>query len=212
MVSKMLGEWSDPERVADYLSREIPYMDVAEALLVEALPARIERFLDLGTGDGRLLALIHEHHPGSRGIGIDASRPMLDRAAEHFDEHPLIELHEHDLADPLTEHAPIDTVVSALAIHHLSDPRKRALFGEVRALLPLGGVFVNLDLVSSPTAEQHERFREAIGRAQDDPTDRLADLCVQLGWLREAGFEQVDCPFKWRELALMVAVRAPVGA
>lgn len=43
---------------------------------------------------------------------------------------------------------------------------------------------------------------------QDDPADRLAGLCEQLGWLRDAGFEQVDCRFKWLELALIVAVRA----
>lgn len=205
----MLGEWSDPERIAEYLSREIPYRDVAERLLLEALPERIERYLDLGTGDGRLLALLHERHPGAQGVGIDSSRPMLERAAERFVEHPLIALREHDLADPLTEPAPLDAAVSALAIHHLPDQRKRALFSEVRALLAPGGVFVNLDLVASPTAELHERFRRAIGREEDDPTDRLAGLCEQLGWLREAGFEQVDCRFKWLELALIVAVRAP---
>jgi tRNA (cmo5U34)-methyltransferase len=70
-------------------------------------------------------------------------------------------------------------------------------------------VLVNLDLAASPTPELHERFRHAIGREQDDPTDRLAGLCEQLRWLREAGFEQVDCRFKWLELALIVAVRPP---
>ncbi|HTD58782.1 MAG TPA: class I SAM-dependent methyltransferase [Solirubrobacteraceae bacterium] len=204
----MLGEWSDPERVAEYLSREIPYRDIAERMLLEALPEQIECFLDLGTGDGRLLALLHEHYPRARGVGIDSSRPMLDRAAERFAGDPLIALREHDLADMLTDLAPLDAVVSALTIHHLADQRKRTLFSEIHALLTPGGVFVNLDLVASPTPDLHERFRQAIGRAQDDPTDRLARLCEQLGWLRDAGFEQTDCRFKWLELALMVAVRA----
>jgi tRNA (cmo5U34)-methyltransferase len=209
MVRDVHGEWSDPERVAEYLAREIPYRDAAEGMLLEALPEQVERFLDLGTGDGRLLALVHEHHPCAEGVGLDSSRTMLDRAAERFAEHPLITVCEHDLADPLCEPALVDAVVSALAIHHLADQRKRALFGEIHALLKLGGVFVNLDLVTSPTLELHERFRHAIGREQDDPADRLAGLCDQLGWLRDAGFEQVDCRFKWLELALIVAVRAP---
>jgi hypothetical protein len=56
-------------------------------------------------------------------------------------------------------------------------------------------VFVNLDLVSSPTTELHEQFRGAIGREQDDPGDRLGGLCDQLDWLRDAGFSVVDCRF-----------------
>ncbi len=82
------------------------------------------------------------------------------------------------------------------------------LFREVHALLVPGGVFANLDLVASVTAQQHERFRRAIGRIEDDPADRLAGLCEQLTWLRDdAGFEEVDFHFKWLELALIIAVR-----
>lgn len=205
IVPRVSGEWSDPERVAEYLAREIPHRDVAERLLLDALPERVGRFLDLGTGAGRMLALVHEHHPGSVGIGIDSSRPMLERARERLSEDPLIELVEHDFARPLLGQAQVDAVVSALAVHHLENERKRGLFGELHGLLASGGVFANLDLVSSPTPELHEQFRRAIGREQDDPSDRLADLCDQLGWLREAGFSVVDCRFKWMELALIVA-------
>lgn len=208
MVRSVLDEWSDPERVAEYLAREIPYRDVAERMLLEALPERVERFLDLGTGDGRLLALLHERYPQAEGVGIDSSPPMLDRAVERFVEHPLILVREHDLADPLTGLQRVDAIVSALAIHHLPDKRKHTLFKEIYALLAPGGTFINLDLVTSPTPELHERFRQAIGREQDDPTDHLAGLCEQLGWLRDAGFEQADCRFKWLELALIVAARA----
>jgi hypothetical protein len=83
-----------------------------------------------------------------------------------------------------------------------------ALFDEIHALLKPGGAFVNLRLVASPTPELHELFRGAIGREQDDPTDHLAGLCDQIGWLRDAGFGEADCRFKWLELALIVAVRA----
>jgi cyclopropane fatty-acyl-phospholipid synthase-like methyltransferase len=201
----VVGEWADPSRVTEYLSREIPHRDVAEALLLDALPERVERFLDLGTGDGRLAALIVGRHSGSRGVAVDASRPMLARAAERFEGDARVELVAHDLDQPMTVAGPFDAVVSGLAIHHLSDARKRSLFGEIRSLLVPGGVFANLDLVASATARQHERFRRAIGRVQDDPTDQLAGLCEQLGWLRDAGFAEVDCHFKWLELALVVA-------
>lgn len=175
--------------------------------MLEALPRQVTRFLDLGTGDGRLLALVRSRHPDAKAIGLDSSTPMLDRARERFNGDPLVELREHDLRDPLAETGTADVVVSGLAIHHLEDERKRELFGETNDLLGPGGVFVNLDLVRSASPRLHERFRREIGRIEDDPTDRLAGLSEQMSWLQEAGFAEVDCHFKWLELALIVAVK-----
>jgi tRNA (cmo5U34)-methyltransferase len=205
----MSNEWSDPNRVTDYLSREIPHRDLAEAMLVEALPERIDRFLDLGTGDGRLISLVREAHPQARAVGLDLSEPMLARAGERFDGEGSVELRAHDLSEPLSPGEKFDAIVSGLAIHHLEDARKREAFAEIRELLRPGGVFANLDLVRSASPELHVRFRKEIGRLEDDPADRLADLSAQLCWLRDTGFENVECDFKWRELALMVATRPP---
>jgi SAM-dependent methyltransferase len=206
-VGAVTGEWSDPGRVAEYLSREIPHRLTAEELLLDALPERVDRCLDLGTGDGRLLALIRDRHPGATAVGLDSSEPMLARAARRFDGDPPVELRVHDLRLPLAEPGQLDVVVSGLAIHHLEDQRKRELFAEIHALLAPGGVFANLDLVAAASPQLHERFRREIGRVEDDPSDRLADLSDQLAWLRDAGFGEVDCHFKWLELALLVAVK-----
>lgn len=206
-MSDAVEEWSEPERVDEYLSREIPHRSTAEAMLLEALPERVDRFLDLGTGDGRLLAAVREHHPGAVAVGLDASEPMLGRAAERFAGDSLVELRRHDLSLSLGDVGPADAVVSGLAIHHLADSRKQGLFGEIHALLKPGGVFANLDLVSAASPALHERFRSEIGRTEDDPSDRLAGLSEQLGRLREAGFGEVDCHFKWLQLALIVAVK-----
>lgn len=203
----MLGDWTDPGRVEEYLSREIPHRGIAEGLLLDALPRQVEDVLDLGTGDGRMLALVRSLHADARGTGIDSSPPMLARAAQRFESDANIELVVQDIAQPLASVGPFDAVVSGLAIHHLEDPRKRALFAEIQALLRPGGVFANLDLVASATSAQHERFRQAIASAQDDPSDRLADMCAQLAWLRDAGFQEVETRFKWMELTLIVAVR-----
>ncbi len=203
----MSSEWGDAERVAEYLSREIPHRYLAEEMLLEALPSRIGRFLDLGTGDGRLLALVRRTHPEAMAVGVDASEPMLARAAERFGADPLVELRPHNLELPFTDSGPLDAVISGLALHHLEDERKQELFGEIHALLTPGGVFANLDLVTSTSPRLHERFRREIGRVQDDPTDRLASLSEQIDWLRDASFSEVDCHFKWLELALVVAVK-----
>ena len=201
--------WSDPERVAEYLSREIPHRGTAEQLLLQALPERVERILDLGTGDGRLIALLREAHPEAAALGLDSSEPMLTQARDRLAADPSVELLRHDLRDPLPQTGSCDAIVSGLAIHHLEDDRKRELFAEVRTLLAPGGTFANLDLVTAPTRELHERFRREIGRPEDDPADRLADLGDQLEWLRAAGFDVVDCQFKWLQLTLVVASERP---
>jgi trans-aconitate methyltransferase len=202
------GEWADPGRVDEYLAREIPHREIAEEMLLAALPQRVERCVDLGTGDGRLLALVGTRFPAAEAIGLDSSAAMLERAKERFDGSPKVELRDHDLRAPLPEVGAAEVVVSGLAIHHLEDARKRELFGEVHRLLSPGGVFANLDLVRSASARLHELFRREIGRVEDDPSDRLAGLEEQMGWLREAGFTEVECHFKWLELALVVAVKA----
>jgi cyclopropane fatty-acyl-phospholipid synthase-like methyltransferase len=206
-LDEMLGEWCDPNRVEEYLGREIPHRGLAETMLLEALPARVARFLDLGTGDGRLAALMVSRYPRARGVGLDSSSPMLARAAERFADHAAVELLDHDLDRPIALDGPFEAIVSGLAIHHLSDARKRSLFTEIHTLLGSGGVFANLDIVASASRAEHERFRRAIGREREDPSDRLAALCDQLEWLRDCGFAEVDCHFKWLELALIVARR-----
>ncbi len=204
----MSGEWTNQARVAEYLAREIPHRQIAEEMLLAALPEQVERCIDLGTGDGRLLALVRTRYPDAEVIGLDSSAAMLDRARERFHDGPRVELRDHDLRAPLPDTGSAEVVVSGLAIHHLEDRRKRELFDEVHGLLAPGGVFANLDLVCSASARLHERFLREIGRVEDDPTDRLAGLDEQMVWLREAGFAEVDCHFKWLEMALIVAVKA----
>ncbi|HEX6780887.1 MAG TPA: class I SAM-dependent methyltransferase [Solirubrobacterales bacterium] len=196
--------WSNPERVDEYLSREIPHRQPAESMLLSALPGRVDRVLDLGTGDGRMIDLVRTAHPRAEAVGLDSSPPMLDRAGRRFPADSATALQLHDLREPLPELGSFDAVVSGLAIHHLEDDRKRSLFGEVNELLSPGGVFANLDLVAAPTRELHERFRREIGRPEDDPADRLADLHDHLEWLRAAGFADAECHFKWLQLTLVV--------
>jgi len=65
------------------------------------------------------------------------------------------------------------------------------------------GTFANLEVVASATPELHRQFLDLIGRAEDDPEDRLAPVEDQLRWMRRAGLTQVDYFWRWRGFALL---------
>ena len=105
---------------------------------------------------------------------------------------------------------PYDAVVSALAIHHLTDDDKRNLFGRIYDGLRPGGCFINADQVCGATDKIEKGYREswlrqvkenrvsdkalsaALGRMRHDIPASLDD---QLEWLAETGFDGVGCAF-----------------
>jgi tRNA (cmo5U34)-methyltransferase len=200
-------EWHEEARAARYLSQTpgIPWWDESERAVREHLPARVDRFLDVGTGDGRLIALVRGARPGAAAVGLDFSPPMLAAARTRFSGEDGVELVRHDLTAPLPALGTFDLVVSAFAIHHLDDARKRALYRELHDLLRPGGRLLNLEHVPSASPALHAEFLAAIGDTPDDedPSDRPVAPWIQADWLAEIGFADADCHWKWRELALI---------
>jgi tRNA (cmo5U34)-methyltransferase len=203
-----VNRWRSPAHALAYLQRAdgVPHRSEGEAALLEHLPSPTRHVLDLGSGDGRLLALVRLAHPESEAVAVDFSPTMLDRLRMRFDVASRVTIVAHDMELPLPLFPDtFDAIVSSFAIHHLSDDRKRALYEEIFVRLRPGGALLNLEHVASPTAALHEQFLRAldISRGDEDPSNKLMDLNVQLGWLRDIGFVDVDCHWKWRELALL---------
>jgi tRNA (cmo5U34)-methyltransferase len=186
-------------------------VQVATPALVAAPAPRV---LDLGAGTGLLSLLVAAAVPGVEVTMVDAAAGMLAVAAEQLTSrdvpHRVVVA---DLRDPLPA-GPYHAVVSALAIHHLSDQEKVDLFRRVHGVLAPGGVFVDAEQVAGPTPaldRQYEEVWEASAVASGATAqelaaarermafDRPAPVEAQCGWLREAGFTEVDCYYKsWR--------------
>ena len=205
--------WTSSDHAANYLGRanSIPHRTEGESTLLEFVPSKARRLLDLGTGDGRLLALVKSQLAAEaarpvEAVAVDFSPAMLDAVRKRFAGDSSVMIVAHNLDQPLPELGKFDAVVSSFAIHHVVHERKHALYAEIYELLASGGVFCNLEHVASPTQRLHEEFLHSIGYTveTEDPSNKLLDLQTQLQWLRKIGFADVDCHWKWRELALMV--------
>ena len=211
MTCENVNKWKEESHVREYLTRAdgIPHRREGEAVLLDQMPPNLMRVLDLGTGNGRLPALLKQKFPKIQAVALDFSPAMLEAARQRFAEDPAVEVIEHNLDLPLPALGSFGAVVSSFAIHHCSDERKFSLYKEIYSLLEPGGVFCNLEHVSSPTDRLHEKFLEIleVSPEAEDPSNKLLDVETQLRRLREIGFEDVDCHWKWLELALLVGVK-----
>ena len=205
--------WSSAEHAFEYLCRadSIPHRVEGEATLLEFVPAGVSRILDLGSGGGRLLALVKAARPEASFVALDFSPTMLETLRKLFATESGITVVAHDLDKNLPAIGQFDAVISSFAIHHLNHERKRSLYKEIFEFLTPQGVFCNLEHVSSSSPELHAGFLQAIDCTVEDPSNKLLDMETQLAWLREIGFIDVDCHWKWRELALLVGVKPPAN-
>ncbi|WP_421722814.1 ArsR/SmtB family transcription factor [Bauldia sp.] len=116
--------------------------DVVEAAVAEALGSQsFDSLLDLGTGTGRMLELLHPLY--SRAVGIDASPDMLAVARANLDRAGITnaQVRLGDIYNlPLTRES-FDLVVVHQVLHFLDDP-ERALAEAARILRPGGRLLI----------------------------------------------------------------------
>jgi SAM-dependent methyltransferase len=194
------NEYVKPSHALAYLAKadHIPHRAEGEAIVLELLPPQVRRILDLGCGDGRLLALAKLAKPQAYGVALDFSPTMLTAARARFAQDPTVSVIEHNLNEPLPNMGVFDVILSSFAIHHLNDNRKYALYQEIHALLEPEGVFCNLEHVASPTLKLHEDFYRALGSsvAEEDPSNQCVVMEVQL-----TGFAKLDLSVDCFEVA-----------
>lgn len=227
-TSKGAGQFIDVVRPAVPMADE--QIDTLLRIINAANPEPLT-VLDIGCGDGILGKAILERYPSSRCVFLDFSEPMIKSARKNLEKlESRAELVDGDFSVEswtklVKAGGPFDVVVSGLAIHHLTDERKKEIYKEVYGLLKPGGLFLNLDHVTSSTewverifdtqfidslCKAHRRAGSSLSRDEisgryyqrPDKEDILATVRAQLDWLRKAGYENVDCFFRILALAL----------
>lgn len=205
--------------------------------IIQSNNPKVDNFLDLGCGDGILGRAILAQYPDAKGVFVDFSEPMLQAAkSKLINEQHRIKFFSKDFGtkewiNNVDSNNKFDVVVSGFAIHHQPDIRKKEIYQEIYGLLKPGGIFLNLEHISS-LSEWSERinselfidalyaFHQKKGSHQskdeiaqnyynraDKGANILAPVEVQCSWLRELGFIYVDCFMKLFEIALFGGIK-----
>ena len=229
--------WKLPAIVNRFLSYRvaIPMAQEQIGVMMSILKTRalpVEKFLDLGCGDGILGAVILGTYPQSHGVLADFSEPMLEQAREQLKEYAGQLVFENlDYGDPawvknLETYSLFDAIVSGYSIHHQPDARKRPIYEEIYSLLKPDGWFINIEHIAASALLAVDLFnnhiidgRYAIEKANGGSKTRqeisdifmnrpdkdayiLLPVEIQCDWLRGIGYEEVDCYFRVYELAV----------
>ncbi len=145
-----------------------------EARMRTLLGTQLGRFVDIGTGTGRMIELFGSS--ASHSIGLDRSPEMLRLARAKLDGMAGLELRQGDVAALPLDDASADTVIVHQVLHYLPSPD--AALAEVARLITPGGRLLVVDFAS------HDREELRL----TDAHARLGFSDAQIGaWFAAAG-------------------------
>lgn len=191
--------------------------------------------LDLGSGVGDVTAAVLDLKPEASVCMVDFSDEMIALSRERFQDKANVRILKHDLNQCFPselEEAHFDVAISCFALHHVDFESRVGLYSAIRSVLRPGGLFINGDRFrgESPAIGEWEfdnwsefmagQIRERLGvvkspaevkATQVRSDERLGDKPGTI-WqmernLRAAGFNHVDCIWKYLNLAVVVATR-----
>jgi tRNA (cmo5U34)-methyltransferase len=211
------------DQYAGVIERCFPrYREMLWALL-DYLPTlrAPQQILELGSGTGNLSVLLADRFPEASLHMVDVSADSLAVCRSRLGDHDRFEYRKEDFRELRLGEGQFDLVVSSIAIHHLTSPEKQQLFSGIHCWLKPQGVFALADQCSGATADLYRRHIEnwktaamdagstqqewemwMKHQAEHDHHDTLSD---QIDWLRTAGFDAIDCPWRYLLWAVLQA-------
>ena len=188
--------------------------------LIDYMPTKADRVLELGCGTGNRSLRLAAKYPDAAITFVDAAPEMIDLTRARLREvHPRAADRATFLAarfEEIASHRPrdgFDVISSCISLHHVRD--KRILYRELYSMLRPGGTFRFADQLRGATEELHDRnwqrwleFCRADGNCTVDEVGSLLDhaaahdhytpLREHFALLEAAGFSGCDCV--WRNL------------
>ena len=216
-VSEYFGELA-PE-YSSFAQRAMPRREEMLRELVRCLPDGPRDVLELGCGTGTLTALLADRYPEANISAVDASEEMIRIAREHLPDGRVsfkIALFEDlDLAK-----GSFDLIASNMSLHHIAE--KEPFYKRLRRALRPGGCLVFGDEATTaiPRIEElnwnswldfahlpgHLSEEEIAGIMEHlNEFDHYETLPNQIDLLRAAGFDPVDCVWRYRIYGVYVA-------
>lgn len=181
-----------------------------------------KNILDLGTGDGILIkTLFKDNQLQNHIIVVDGSEKMLKKAERNLNyltNVKYIQSSFQELTEKGLKPNYFDFIISSMAIHHLELENKKSFFKMIYTLLRNRGYFLNIDVTTSNTHKYTQwyldlwsewingyqnqnntntEFEEIPYHAPDKPENHFDPLEIQLHFLKEAGFIDVECHYKY---------------
>jgi len=181
-----------------------------------------KHILDLGCGDGIVTHHLLEIDNSISATLVEPSADMMNKAKERLAGANNITYVQASFQDLLTSgivHQDFDFIVSSMAIHHLDMGDKKRLFNFIFSHLKHGGYFMNIDTVLPPAVSlenwyfrmwnewvdqkktalglERDLFRDLTRRYKDADENKPDTLYDQLNALKETGFGEVDCYYKY---------------
>ena len=188
--------------------------------------------LDVGCGDGILTKNIFERYPDNNFKLLDGAITMIEKARENLQGNNFSFIHQ-DFEGLVESEDKIeyDFIYSANAIHHLDINGKTKLYTSFYNQMKPDGLFINIDVVL-PASERSEKwqfnmwvdwinetlyknnFKDEIGKYDDLPSryknaaeNQPSPLFDQLKILKDIGFKDVDCFYKYGLFSIFGGVK-----
>jgi len=221
----------------DMLERSVPQHDVmrdavhdiavvfleAQAMHAQGPPLVV----DLGCSRGQTMAMLvetlHARQLEARFVGLDASGPMVQAARSRFVDDPHVEILQLDLRERYPPVAPACVTLAILTLQFVPIEYRQSVVKQVYEHTATGGCFILVEKVLGQTAQLNDTMvaryldvKRANGYSEEQIIRKRLALegvlvPITASWneelLTRAGFEAVDCIWRWMNFAAWVAIR-----